>query len=193
LWADDGNRIEPTDCAELVGLCMKLPAQKATVGGTGYDPKIRRSEVRWIKHRDDEPTHAEFSEMWDFVERRFKTANRNAFGVDITYTHSMQFTSYYANEEGCFDWHMDTFFSEHNRTREYCLHRKLSMVLQLTDPSQYEGGVLELKANPPPDPELLAKQGAMVVFPSFLQHRVTPVTRGARHVLVCWAEGPFWR
>jgi predicted 2-oxoglutarate/Fe(II)-dependent dioxygenase YbiX len=53
--------------------------------------------------------------------------------------------------------------------------RKLSMVLQLSDPSEYEGGELQIldKANP----ETVTKQKGMItVFPSYTLHQVTPVT-----------------
>ena len=67
------------------------------------------------------------------------------------------------------------------------------MVVQLTDPSEYEGGNLELQWHEPPGFENLRKRGTIIVFPSFLKHRVTPVTRGIRHSMVSWMEGPKWR
>lgn len=192
LWAHENTILDPTTCAEVVEAALKFPAQQAQVGGYGYNPKVRRSDIRWLQPLDN-PEHQDFAALWAFVERRLQTANRNAFGVDCTFMHSMQFTTYRADEEGFFDWHMDTFYSEHARTRTYCLHRKLSMILQLSAPDSYEGGDVEIKATPAPDPAELRKQGAMIVFPSFTQHRVTPVTRGVRHSLVAWMEGPYWR
>lgn len=149
--------------------------------------------MRWIPHPLDDQENDGFGHLWSLVERRILVANRNAFGVDCSFMQAMQFTTYHGDEEGFFDWHMDTFFAEHNRRRDYCMHRKLTMILQLSDPNSYEGGALEIKANPPPDAEEIRRQGAMIVFPSFTQHRLTPVTRGVRHSLVAWMEGPYWR
>ena len=62
------------------------------------------------------------------------------------------------------------------------LARKLSLVLELTDPSEYEGGQLQLNNGHPMDTEQL--RGRLFAFPSFMLHRVTPVTRGTRRSLV---------
>lgn len=69
--------------------------------------------------------------------------------------------------------------------------RKISAVLILSEPDTYEGGVLELKGLQEPLPKL--PQGSIVVFPSFVEHRVTPVTSGTRYTAVCWAVGPSFR
>jgi PKHD-type hydroxylase len=73
-------------------------------------------------------------------------------------------------------------------------HRKLSMTIQLSEPNEYEGGEFEI------DPEfgvldqaVIKQRGTVLVFPSFLRHRVAPVTSGIRRSLVCWAEGPKFR
>ena len=70
--------------------------------------------------------------------------------------------------------------------------RKLSMVLQLTDPSQYEGGNLQLMTSG--EPITVRKQrGLVVVFPSYVLHQVTPVTNGNRQSLVSWITGPTFK
>ncbi len=188
MWAHDNNRLDPTSCAEIIHRAMKITPQRAEVGGRGVDESVRRSDLRWITWE-----HEEFRPLWELVERRIHTANRNAFGVDISYMHSLQFTEYDGAENGCFDWHMDTFFSEHARTRAYTLHRKLTCIVQLTAPDAYEGGRLEIEAFPPPDETELRRQGTMIVFPSFVRHRLHPVTSGVRHSLVTWMEGAQWR
>jgi PKHD-type hydroxylase len=35
--------------------------------------------------------------------------------------------------------------------------------------------------------------GEVVLFSSFLSHRVKPVTKGTRHVVVAWFTGPPFR
>jgi PKHD-type hydroxylase len=67
--------------------------------------------------------------------------------------------------------------------------RKISMTVLLNHPSEFEGGDLELMA---PGKKAKLKQGHAIIFASFLNHKVSPVTRGVRQSLVCWFGGtPF--
>jgi len=108
--------------------------------------------------------------------------NTYQWNYDITRIQDVQIGHY--TKGGHYDWHIDTTIpDEHN------MQRKLSGVLMLSDPSEYEGGVLEIK-----DVEMpLLKQGTLIVFPSFMKHRVTKVTKGNRFTAVAWAVGPAFR
>lgn len=88
-------------------------------------------------------------------------------------------------EGGHYDWHVDSFEPD-----DFGNQRKLSCSILLNDPSEYEGGVLELKevGKPPP-----TSKGTIIVFPSILEHRVTPVTSGVRYSAVCWAIGEAFK
>jgi PKHD-type hydroxylase len=66
------------------------------------------------------------------------------------------------------------------------------MVLQLSDPSEYDGGDLELFIAPNPT-VATRKKGLIYIFPSWVLHRVTPVTRGIRKSLVIWITGPKFK
>jgi PKHD-type hydroxylase len=99
---------------------------------------------------------------------------------------NLQFSEYTADKEGGkngqYDWHMD-FSGGPSSTR------KLSMSIQLSDSSEYEGGDLELMMHrniikAPRD------KGTVIFFPSYITHRVTPITSGTRHSLVSWFHGP---
>jgi PKHD-type hydroxylase len=70
--------------------------------------------------------------------------------------------------------------------------RKLSVVLQLSDPSEYEGGDLEIMNCSEPT-QVKKEKGLVTAFPSFMLHRVTPVTKGIRRTLVVWLTGPRFR
>ena len=76
----------------------------------------------------------------------------------------------------------------------------MSNVVQLTDPKEYEGGELEFdfrqndpdKKRKPKIAKEIAPKGSIIVFPSFVWHRVKPVTKGLRYSLVNWNLGwPF--
>jgi PKHD-type hydroxylase len=78
-----------------------------------------------------------------------------------------------------YDWHVDL-------GRGAISTRKLSIIVMLSAPESYEGGKLEWMPDLGACP---AARGTLVVFPSFMPHRVTPVTRGERFALVTWAHG----
>jgi PKHD-type hydroxylase len=95
---------------------------------------------------------------------------------------SPQFTVYGAGDH--FNWHVDIGAGAASL-------RKLSMTVQLTDGAQYEGGDLEFHDEL--DPRVQRALGTATVFPSYLAHRVTPITSGTRRSLVAWACGPSFR
>lgn len=76
--------------------------------------------------------------------------------------------------------------------------RKLSCTISLNDPSEYEGGNLRFDLGPHRDDRYhtcttIRPKGSVVIFPSFVYHQVTPVTKGTRYSLVCWNLGPPWK
>lgn len=110
--------------------------------------------------------------------------NINAFqwNYDVRAVQDIQIGHY--KEGGHYDWHIDTTYPDENNVQ-----RKLSAVLMLSDENDYEGGLLEIK-----DIELpKLKQGTIVIFPSYMLHRVTKVTKGNRFTAVAWAVGPSFR
>jgi PKHD-type hydroxylase len=98
----------------------------------------------------------------------------------------MQYTVYYGDREGHYDAHIDS------SANTQC-PRKLSIVLQLTDPAEYEGGELQI-INDSRSPLAVQKaRGLVAAFPSFALHKVTPVTKGIRKTIVIWITGPAFR
>ena len=181
------------ECTEIVRLGLQREPSEASVGhgGVGHsDPKIRRSTVRWLDRREEDVEW-----IMRKMEHAFRTANCNAFQFDLTYFKEIQFTEYTGQQEGKYDWHEDLSWTVAQPSR-----RKLSMVVQLSDPDDYTGGLLELDTKMAgeekgmvPSVRQMRGQGTLVVFPSFLKHRVTPVLKGTRHSLVSWYEGPPFR
>jgi len=121
-----------------------------------------------------------YRDLNNFIQK----ANENHFGFnDIRVTEQAQFTEY--PEGGFYDWHMDCNINMEDEPPV----RKISMTLLLNDPSEFEGGDLELMA---PGKFAKLKQGHAIIFASFLNHRVNKVIRGVRQSLVVWFGGkPF--
>ena len=103
----------------------------------------------------------------------------------MSYLQEMQLSRYLAEDGGHYDWHIDGTEPEEG------MQRKLSISILLNDPAEFEGGELQIKGVE--SKNILTKRGSIVVFPSFLEHRVTPVTWGVRYSAVTWAMGPAFR
>jgi PKHD-type hydroxylase len=114
--------------------------------------------------------------------------NGQFFQFDLYgFNEDMQYTVYDGEQQGHYTWHLDD--SGKNTQRG---PRKLSLVIQLSDPSDYEGGELQLQTGP--DPTIVDKaKGLVAAFPSYTLHRATPVTKGIRKTLVVWITGPAFR
>lgn len=184
MWQMWESCVPPDICDQIVQEGKSRPSRVAGISlNTTVVPEIRKSDISWISYGDEV-----FDDIWRFIERKFYEANANAFGLDINYLNSLQFTNYKSSDEGHYDWHEDVFWEKNSPSS-----RKLSMVIQLSDPVEYTGGNLELKLSQPPDVNTLRKKGTLIVFPSFVLHRVTKVESGERNSLVAWMEGPNWR
>ena len=126
-------------------------------------------------------------ERWayELIERTFMVANEH-MRCDIVPEMSdpIQILRYDEEDEGCYIWHADTLPSD--------MTRKMSVVVPLSDPSEYAGGRLQFNQGGTLH-EIPQTPGKPVVFPSWLIHQVTPVTKGHRYSLVAWIRGPNWR
>jgi tetratricopeptide (TPR) repeat protein len=139
-----------------------------------HNESVRRSSVRWLKRTADTYwIYARLMEQVVLLNKRYWGFDLNLLSDDIQYGE-------YA-ESGHYTWHMDLGGGNLST-------RKLSFSVQLSNPEDYDGGELELKDS---TATIVAPrdQGTLIVFPSFLMHRVAPVSRGVRRSLVGWASG----
>lgn len=153
--------------------------KEGTLADGGGNPTVRRSQVfmlentakyQWLYHR-----------FWNAAQN----ANRHNFCVEIAGIEgNIQLARYDSSDQGFYGWHADFGYE--------APERKISISVQMSHPDDYEGGDLELYCDDPPV-KLPRTRGAMIAFPSFAVHRVTPVTRGTRWSLVAWITGPRWR
>lgn len=173
--------LAPAECEALTALCQTGPMKDAGLVRATTAHQIRRAELSWL---DDLPQAAW---VMDRLMRVVAAANREAFGFDLTdFSESAQVARYGAEREGHFDWHSDI------GAGTLAARRKLTIVVQLSGPADYDGGALELR----PDSNIRQaprERGLATVFPSFVLHRVTPVTAGTRWSLTLWAHGPAFR
>jgi PKHD-type hydroxylase len=151
------------------------------------DPKTRISDVSWVTDQ------WVYDTIWPFMEQANKEAG---WGYHIKAAESMQITRY--RKGGFYNFHQDgrgDHLSTYNNPTNAFMHghvRKLSMTTLLSD--SYEGGEFQFASYGKEEctistPEF-SKVGSIVVFPSSMEHRVAPVTKGIRHSLVTWFVGP---
>jgi PKHD-type hydroxylase len=151
------------------------------IGGNVCDEEYRRSQVSWFSFNNDTAW------MFDRLAWIARNLNGQFYRFDLYgFCEPIQFTVYDESVQGHYEWHQDSGLGHKDAPR------KLSMVIQLSDPSEYEGGELELMTGKAPT-QVLKQKGLVAAFPSYILHRVTPVTKGTRRTLVIWTSGPAFR
>ena len=152
---------------------------KGTVAAEGtVDEKMRKSKLCWL------PENGWVDNLlFNYVSR----ANfYNNWNFNLTSRENPQFTIYEEGEH--YDWHRDCDIAQD-------LQRKVSVTVQLSDPSSYKGGELHIR-DYWDENEIFSwhprgkVQGTIIIFGSSLKHRVFPVTKGVRYSLVQWYSGP---
>ncbi len=169
------------ECEVILKTLCETPAGEAHLVGQKSDHSHRNSKLVWI----DEVADMEW--VMDRLIDLVRQANKDEFEFDLhEFAESPQVAIYKASVGGHFSWHSDIGSSPTAR------RRKLTLVLQLSDPETYAGGNLEVM---PGANVLIADraQGAASIFPSFTLHQVTAVTSGTRYSLTVWAHGPPFR
>ena len=198
------SALTPRFCDEVIKYALQQQDSIARTGGFNK-PKLSKEDIKNIqrKRRSD---LVWFNDTWIYKELHpyVHEANRRAgWNFEWDRSESCQFTKYKQGQY--YDWHCDSWDKTYDapNTPSHGKIRKLSMTCQLTDGSEYSGGELEFdfrQYDPPQRDEskhlikttAILPKGSIIVFPSFVWHRVKPVTKGVRYSLVVWHLGyPF--
>jgi PKHD-type hydroxylase len=178
----------PEECARIIAFRQSLGFDQAPVVVREAPTSSRRSHQVDARVRQTERTHllAGPTTRWVFdrVAAVVEAVNAQVWRFQIDFVEPLQLLAY--PEGGHFDWHSDL------GDRGATSHRKVSATVLLAAPESYEGGDLQLlDAGRTLTPA--RHQGSGIFFPSFVNHRVRPVTRGTRYVLIVWTVGraPF--
>jgi len=196
------SALTPRFCDEVIKYGL---AKKETMAFTGLKNKpLDKEEIKDLKRRRNSDL-VWLDDLWIYKEIHpfVHQANKNAgWNFEWDRSESCQFTKYKLNHY--YDWHCDSWNRPYDKEElNPGKIRKLSMTCQLTDGSEYRGGELEFdfrQYDPPQRDESkhlrkateIMPKGSIIVFPSFVWHRVKPITRGVRYSLVAWHLGdPF--
>lgn len=177
------NAFSDEEIESIKYYCSTLPKQSGIVGkGDEFseDNSIRSSNISWVANNQNSGW------IYDRLAYVARSINAKFFNFDLYgFVEDFQYTEYTGDDSGHYTWHIDM---SNNSTAP----RKLSLVLQLTDPSEYQGGDLQTMMSA--EEQTVNKQkGLISVFPSWVMHRVTPVTSGKRQTLVIWISGPSFK
>jgi len=195
-----------------VGLCNKIlklgkskKAKQAVTISTKKDQPLNKQEMETLKvKRNSKVVWLDEPWIYKAIQPFVHTANRNAgWNFEWGWSEVPQFTQYKKGMH--YNWHRDS------TAEPYPIElgsswvgkiRKLTSVLVLSNPSEYKGGELEFQFQAE-DPQFnkarkirianeVAPKGSIIVFPSFVWHRVKPVTKGVRYSMPTWHLGwPF--
>tara|TARA_R110000787_G_scaffold148515_2_gene262437 strand:- start:458 stop:1108 length:651 start_codon:yes stop_codon:yes gene_type:complete len=190
-------------CDDIIQYGKQHREEVALTGAFDNKKELNQKDLKNLKKKRDSNV-VWMNDTWIYKEIQpyIQEANKKAaWNFDWDWSESCQFTKYSIDQY--YGWHCDSWnapYDRPNSPQEHNKIRKLSVTCSLSDPSTYEGGELEFNFNRPEYKkkdnirkctEILPK-GSIVVFPSFVWHRVCPVTRGSRYSLVLWNLGyPF--
>jgi PKHD-type hydroxylase len=173
------NAFSEDECRKVIGLGLAEPLEPAYSPGMEIDPELRSSMVRFIYTEDGREWI--FNKLWELT----RSVDH---GLEIDTLNFVQFTEYDASYFGHFSKHTDTqnFYHPTNRGKRI---RRLTCVIQLSDPTTYEGGSLVLYPTKESAITGLRDRGCAIMFPSNMIHEAQKVTVGTRYSLVAWFEG----
>ena len=207
------SALTPRVCDEIIEYGKRHKPEIAVTGGaeknetnTKKDGTFKKSALKklHVKRKSD---IVWMNDTWIYKEIHpyIKEANKRAgWNFDWDFSESCQFTRYGVGQY--YGWHCDSWDKPYNKPDDLNSHgkiRKLSVTISLSEPEDYVGGNLEFDMRNQKDWEQDKKKaihecteirprGSIIVFPSFVWHRVAPVTKGTRYSLVIWNLGyPF--
>jgi PKHD-type hydroxylase len=149
--------------------------------GLNKTPNInaRSCEVRWVTFSKNPDLYRNIAnEILPVIDAESLT-----FRTEIYRALEIQHSTYYQGDHYVRHSDIDMKSTGNNSTQ-----RKISIVVMLSDPSQYEGGNLVIENQTIPK-----TLGTIVMFPPYMFHSVEKITKGVRRSLVIWAHGPAWR
>lgn len=176
------NGFTPEELDKIVSYCdANLPKDKAIIAGLDKEAEyaeIRKSKTAWVGLNEETVW------LYDRLAYIARQVNAEYWRFDLSgFIEDFQYTLYDEKDDH-YTWHVDAIKNAGGMTP-----RKLSMVLQLSEPEEYLGGDLQLLTSAT-EQSVPKERGLVTLFPSYALHRVTPIESGIRRSLVVWVAGP---
>jgi|TARA_R110000851_G_scaffold178759_3_gene325718 PKHD-type hydroxylase len=189
------SALTPKFCDDVIKYGLQQKDAMALTSSYGNKKLTKQDVLNLKKRRNSDLVWLNDTWIYKEIHPFVVEANQKAgWNFQWDSSQSCQFTKYKLNQY--YDWHCDI----ENKIDNNGKVRKLSMTCQLTDGSEYQGGELEFdfrNYDPPQRDESkhlvkckeILPKGSIIIFPSFVWHRVKPVTKGVRYSLVVWNQG----
>ena len=171
------NFLSESQCVKLMRYLESREASESELAGN-YDENLLNKEVR-----DNKEVIINNENLNNKLKMVVELANQSIYKYNIQELEKVKILKY--ENGGKYKWHTDC------GSRETSL-RKLTAIVQLSDETKYEGGNLEFGITDKSGKNNYAAprtRGSITIFPAFLSHRVTPVTKGKRYSLITWMLG----
>jgi PKHD-type hydroxylase len=165
---------------KIMDIAKNYKVMDGELHGGKVDVDYRNSKITWL------PLNAETNFIYEKIIKLLKISNKAMWNFTITDVPlNLQLAEYTADtvhgKNGFYNWHADV-------GRDLSSTRKLSVSVQLSEPTEYEGGDLEFMINR--STKAPREKGTVILFPSYIIHKVNKVTKGTRRSLVLWFCGP---
>lgn len=202
------NAISRKICDRILKLGLSKKKVKGVIGLEGtksllsapYKERTKKEKKLIDKKRNSSVVWLDETWIYDALHPFIFTANQKAgWNFQWDWTERSQFTEYKKNQ--FYGWHQDSIAEPSTAPGNYYGKiRKLSSILFLSDSSEYEGGELQFdfkqysaeEKTQIKDVVEIKDKGSLIVFPSFVWHRLKPITKGVRYSLPSWHWGkPF--
>ena len=183
-WVYWDNAFTTEELDQIVAYCEAQGTELGTTFGSKDEEEIKKHRVSNVKFHNRSP---ETAWIFDRLNNVIQAINEQFYGFHLNGYPSFQYTTYDAEKEGRYDWHTDMEFgTSHSTDIE---PRKLSLTFLLND--DFEGGQFQINRGKESTPiDVSCHKGRIILFPSFMIHRVAPVTKGIRRSIVVWVLGP---
>ena len=181
-----GVEFTAEEVERMNALFGKDELRRADVDRGNIDDSVRIANVKF--HYPAEESYWIFEKLNYIIELN----NEQIWNFDLNGYESFQYTEYEAEDGGKYDFHADIDYSQRDGVADLQT-RKLSLSLILSEPGvDFEGGEFQILVGREPI-TCEQKKGSVLLFPSWVLHRVTPVTKGVRKSIVVWVMGPKFR
>jgi PKHD-type hydroxylase len=178
------SALTPKFCDDVIKYGLQQKDAMALTSSYGNKKLTKQDVLNLKKRRNSDLVWLNDTWIYKEIHPFVVEANQKAgWNFQWDSSQSCQFTKYKLNQY--YDWHCDI----ENKIDNNGKVRKLSMTCQLTDGSEYQGGELEFDFRNYDPPQRDEPKGSIIIFPSFVWHRVKPVTKGVRYSLVVWNQG----
>ena len=180
-WCWWDNLYTEDELNYLQAKCKNADSPGLVGGNEGLAPSdVRRCKIDWLKNTPEcNWLYEKLASLVSNINSTYYNFDLNGFGEPFQLTH------YESDDSGMYNWHQD--FNTGN------ISRKLSVVIQLSDPLDYTGGDLQLLDDGGKTVTIKKKRGYITIFPSYTLHQVTPVLSGNRQSAVAWISGPAFK